>query len=183
MAAMPPAASGAATPSPTSARPERLFTVPAVAFLLLVAALVASGLWQRASAPDLTAACRLLADGDLDGDERKAMLRRIQVLAAGANDATAKWAAHLAAIALEDREAYAASVPGPGELPAAGDRELLHLGDPMLGNVLAAGVAEAAGDREEALRRWRWAEAQSRLASRYFPQELAAAAQLRLARK
>jgi hypothetical protein len=60
-------------------------------------------------------------------------------------------------------------------VPAAAARERLHLGDPMLGNVLAAFVAEVAGDRAEALRRWRQVAAQARLTAKPFPGELAAA--------
>jgi len=50
----------------------------------------------------------------------------------------------------------------------------------MLGSVLAAAVAEAAGDREAAIASWTVAQAQARLAAQPFAQQLATASLARL---
>lgn len=187
MAALPPSAPG---PAPASAPTrERLLTWPLVVFLLAVGGAVAWGWLQRHPQLDLPAAIQLLGDGDLDGDERQQVLAGMLAAAPTAKDPAAKWAVLLAAVALEDRAAYAAMRAqlgggmAPAEVPPPAARALLHLGDPLLGAVLAAGVAEAAGDADEARRCWQRVAAQGRLAGRAFPGDLAAAALARLAGK
>lgn len=159
-------------------RREPVLTPALVVFLAFVAALVGQGLWSREWRPDLARAIELLADGDLDGGERKAMLARTVELARNAPGLRERWAGLLAAVGLGDRDAFAAAraqLPGdPPEVPAAGEREFLDLGDPLLANVLAAFVAEAASDRAEANRRWQQVRAQARLSARLFAGELAA---------
>ena len=168
------------TPDPASTPPpERVLTWPLALFLLAVAALIARGLWSREWSPDLPRAIELLADGDLDGAERTAMLARVVALARDSEDLRERWAGLLAAVALGDRDAFdAARARLPGAAPAVPDaagREWLDLGDAMLGNVLAAFTAEAAADRGGANRRWHQVAAQARLSARPFPGELAAA--------
>jgi hypothetical protein len=166
---------------------ERLLTRPLVAFLVFVAAVLGWNLWRCHASVPLATAVRELADGDPDAEERERLLRGILAAAPSANDAASKWAVLLAAIALEDAPAHAAALArlqgsdGRLEVPPPDARRWLHLGDAMLGNVLAAGVAEAAGDRSEARARWELVEAQSRLAARAFLASLARAARQRLA--
>lgn len=160
-------------------RREPVLTPALVVFLCFVAALVGSGLWTREWSPGLGRAIELLADGDLDGEERSAMLARTVDLARSAPGLRERWAGLLAAVALEDRNAFTAAraqLPGdPPAVPIAAERELLDLGDPLLANVLAAFAAEAAGDRTGAQRHWQQVAAQARLARRPFAGELAAA--------
>ena len=84
-------------------------------------------------------------------------------------------------MALEDRTGYAALLarlgrgPMPTAVPAEADRELLHLGDPLLGNMMRAMIAEAAGDLERSGRIWRQVAVQCRRAPS-FAAELATAA-------
>ena len=49
---------------------ERLLTVPLVLFLALVLALVSGAMFTRHPSPDLDGSMQLLADGDLDFEER-----------------------------------------------------------------------------------------------------------------
>jgi hypothetical protein len=162
-------------------RPERLLTLPLGLFLAGVLALLGSALLQTLSRPDPASAVRLLADGDLDGAERRRVLR--QLLAVGVHSqATAdRWAAALAAVALDDRAGLAAATSAlgggavPNPLPDAPARELLHLGDPYLRNLLAAWVAEASGQPQVALVHWQQLAAQCRFAPRPLAAELAAA--------
>lgn len=167
-----------APPMPTA--PERLLTPALAAFLLLVAVALGVGLWPRLVRPDLDQTVLLLADGDLDGDERRQALRGLVDRAPEAAGRRQQWAVLLAAVALGDAAGYAAAraalgpAHAPPPLPAPGERELLHLGCDLLRNVLAAFAAEADGDRVEARRRWTQVAAQSRLSARPFPGELAA---------
>lgn len=185
MTASPSPAIAGGTGLPPAPR-ERVLTWPLAGFLLLVAAAVGLGWLQNHPRPDLPAAVRLLADGDLDGAERKRVLAGIVASAATAEGPMATWAVLLAAIALEDRAAYAAALarlgggPSPANVPSAAERGLLHLGDPLLGDVLAGGVAEAAGAFPEARQRWQRVAVQSQLTRRVFAQELATAALARL---
>jgi hypothetical protein len=142
----------------------------------VVACALAAGWCSRHRQPDLGEALRLLADGDLDGDERGTVLRRIQQLALSATDPTARWASWLASIALEERGLG----PSPATAPPAADLPFLDLGDPVLGHVIAASLAELAGDRAQALQRWQAVERQGWLSSRIVARELAAEASRRL---
>lgn len=152
-----------------------------VGFLLLVGAAVATGWLQANPRPDLAGAMRELADGDLDGSERTRMLQRVQVLAGAAEGATARWAAVLAAVALEDRAGHAEALARVGAaVPDPGQRADLGLGEPLLANLLAAGLAETAGQPQEARRCWQLVATAARLARRPFARELAEQALARL---
>lgn len=165
---------------------ERVLTRPLAWFLAFVAAVVGWQLWQRHAPRGIAAAVRELADGDADAEERDALLRGVLAAAPAATDAAARWAVLLAAIALEDGAAHANALArlrgadGALELPPPGERQWLHLGDPALGNVFAAAVAEAAGDRAGARARWQLVETQSRLSRRLLAEQLAHAAVERL---
>jgi hypothetical protein len=177
----PPADPNAAAASVSAAPRERLFTLPLVLFLLGVAGVIAYGLWQRQRVPGPDELIMLLADGDLDRAERDRLLRFTIDAAKSSDDVAHRWAGMLAAVSLGDQEAYAAlrarlgGESAPPTPPPAERREFLHLGDPMLANVLAAMVAEAAGDRTDALRRWRQVAAQCYFMARPLAADLAAA--------
>lgn len=172
----------AAAPS----RRERVFTWPLVVFLLAVATFDVVAWWRRGLLPGPAEAIELLADGDLDGDERGRVLRGLRDAGRGSAVVVEQWGALLASIALDDRAAHEAlrtALGGPGpatKLPPLAERELLHLGDPLLGNVFAAMVAEAAGDREVAVREWQQVATQCQLMQRPLAAELAADALRRL---
>lgn len=168
---------------------ERLFTAPLVAFLAAVLAVVGYGLVTSSPRPDLEGAVRMLADGDLDGDERCRMLERLLDLSAAAATPRGAWAGLLAAVALERRADFdqrlaqlggTGGVAPPDHLPPAADREWLDLGDPMLGNLLAAMIAEAGGDAATARAEWQQVRAGARLGGNACAGELAAAALARL---
>lgn len=174
---MPASADRSAAPEP---RPP-ILTMPLVLFLLVVAGILGYSLWQRSIVPGPAEAIVLLGDGDLDGDERRRVLRALVVDGARSGELAERWAAMLAAVALEDRATFDASLAalgGPGkdlQVPPVGARDLLHLGDPLLGNILAALLAEAASDRGLAQRRWQQVQAQCRLMHRPLAAELAVA--------
>lgn len=155
------------------------------AFLALVAVAVVAGLRQKYPSPDFPGTVLLLADGDLDHDERGRQLGRAFAQASAMEGAEPKWVALLAAVALRDaaRTAEATAALGglpPKQAPAAGEREFLHLGDPMLGNLAAALLAELEGDRERAGTKWRQVAVQARMVGNPVAAELAAAAANRL---
>jgi hypothetical protein len=170
----------AATIAATQPR-ERVFTLPLTAFLLGVVAVIAYGLYQRHRVPAVDDAIVMLADGDLDGKDRKRMLRVTIDAAMRSDDPAHHWAGMLAAIALDDRQAHGVlrgRVGGEAKPPPPPEgrlREFLHLGDPMLRNVLLALGAEAAGDRPEARKRWRQVAAQCYFMVRPLAGELAEA--------
>ena len=172
-------------PPEVAVKVERIFTAPLLALLLLVVATVGHGFLTRYPCPDLPGAVRLLGDGDLDGDERQRMLVRVRTLGLTVPGDFAQWAALLACIDLGDAGGHAAALQALGEepwrhLPTAADRRFLHLGNPLLGNVLAAAVAEALPDRAAARTKWAQVQAQATLMGKPFPRELAAAAIIRL---
>jgi len=177
-------------PNPPSAaaprRRERVFTWPLVTFLLAVATFDLVAWWRRSVLPGPAEAIELLADGDLDGDERRRVLRGLVDAGRGSTVVVEQWGALLAAIALDDRAAHEAlrtALAGPGttaKLPPLADRELLHLGDPLLANVFAASVAEAEGNRAVAVLEWQQVATQCQLMHRPFAAELAADALRRL---
>ncbi len=179
------AATDAGAVAPAPPRRERLITLPLAVFLVVVVATVAWNLRQRFAPVSVAEAIALLADGDLDGAERERVLRGM--LAGAAHDARERWAVLLAAVALEDRAAYAqaraalAAGGGAIEVPPPAARAALHLGDAILGNVMAASVAEIAGDRAEARARWQLVATQGTLARQAFAVELALAGSKRLA--
>lgn len=177
----PPADPNAAATNVPAAPRQRLFTLPLVLFLLAVASVNAYGLWQRQRVPGADELIMLLADGDLDRAERDRLLRFTIEAALHSDDIVHLWAGMLAAVSLGDREAHAALRSRLGgdarslKPPPAERSEFLHLGDPMLANLLAAMVAEAAGDRVLALRRWQQVASQCWYMARPLAAELAEA--------
>ncbi len=164
--------------------PQRLLTAPLVLFLLVVIAIVAGALANRAETPDLEGAIELLADGDLDRDERDQILLRIIVLGESDSTLRGRWAATLAAVALRDRAAFdrleSRLEPGTKRVLPANRMRWLSLGDAVLANVLAAMLAEAAGDPTQALTKWQQVAAQSRLTANGVSAKLAEEAEVRL---
>lgn len=180
---MPEPARESPSSAPGASRPGRgqLLWV----FLALVAVVVVAGLCQKYPAPDVAGTVRLLADGDLDHDERMRHLERVSALVSSMEGAEPKWVALLAAVALRDpgRLAKAVAALGglpPKQAPALSEREFLHLGDPMLGNFAEALLAEVDGDRERAALKWRQVAVQARMVGNPVAAELAAAAVERL---
>ncbi len=171
-------------PAPGAAR-ERVLTWPLGLFLLAVAAVVGYGFWHKYPRPDLDGGIWLLADGDLDGAERIRMLRRVLAQAEHAETAAHRWAGLMAAVALEDRAAFARFGERIGlggtapELPLVAEREPIGLGDPVLASLFAAMVAEI--EHRPVAKAW-WAQvaAQARLTCESFVAELAVAALQRL---
>ncbi|MFK7739895.1 MAG: hypothetical protein AB8H80_06190 [Planctomycetota bacterium] len=152
-------------------------TVPLVVFLVLVAAVLAFGILTRAPALELSQAVAVLSDGDLDGDERKALLRR---LLRQCEEEAGEFASRVgvsAAMALGDETAFrsfeqrAAGFPSAKEGAAAVDSEslvVLGLGDPLVLNVQRALHAEQYGNKGDAAVVWRQVLAQSRLTGAVF---------------
>jgi|RhiMethySRZTD1v2_1073278.scaffolds.fasta_scaffold02032_5 hypothetical protein len=170
---------------PQAPRRERILTWPLVLFLVAVALIVGFGLRGKYPTPDVDGAILMLADGDLDGIERQRMLQITLDGALASKSVTHAWAGMLAAVALEDRAGYAmllarlGSGPVPADVPAEADRELLHLGDPLLGNLMQAMIAEAAGDKARCKHIWGQVAVQCRFWGRTFAAELAEAAKQR----
>mgnify|MGYP007073187454 CR=1 FL=1 len=169
----------------TTGRRARLSTALLAVFLVTVGSVVGFAVVAGGRLPaEPDAAIAALADGDLDGDERSRMLAHLRDLTRAAEPLRHRWAGLLAAVALQDRAAYAAFEARLGDpplrVPPAAGREWLGLGDPLLANVLAAMVDEAAGDRDAARRRWRQVAAQARVTAQGFAAELASAAEARL---
>lgn len=180
---MPEPARESPSTAPGASRPGRghLLWV----FLALVAVAVVAGLRQKYPAPDFAGTVRLLADGDLDHDERERQLERVSALASSLEGAEPRWVALLAAVALRaaGRSAEAVAALGglpPKQAPALAEREFLHLGDPMLGNLAEALLAEVDGDRGRAGTKWRQVAVQARMVGNPVAAELAAAAVERL---
>lgn len=171
------------SPAPGASRPAGGFLL--WVFLALVVTAVGLGLRQKYPTPDYAGTVRLLADGDLDHGERQRQMERVFAGAAAMEGAEPRWVALLAAVALRDAERVAKAVTALGGLPpklapAAAEREFLHLGDPMLGNVAAALLAEVEGDRDRAATKWRQVAVQARMVGNPVAAELAAAAAERL---
>jgi hypothetical protein len=179
---MPAAAASPSRLPPEAPRRERILTWPLAAFLVAVALIVGFGLRSKYPTPDVDGAILMLADGDLDGTERQRMLHIALDGALASKSVAHAWAGMLAAVALEDRADYAillarvGSGPVPTEVPAEADRELLNLGDPLLGNMMQAMIAEAKGDKARSGPIWRQVAVQCRLWARPFAAELAEAA-------
>lgn len=164
------------------AKAERILTRPLLTFLLLVGAGVSVGLWHKYPRPDTRGTAVLLADGDLDGPERRRQLARLVALAdAAPSDVDAQWLGSLAAVRLEDRAAFVRfgtrlAPTGGAATPSAELRAVLGLGDPLLANVALARLAELAGDQTSARRHWQQVAEQCRLQTCPLAAELAAAA-------
>jgi methionine-rich copper-binding protein CopC len=158
---------------------ERILTAPLLTFLTAVAVTLAVGAALRTPRPDASGAIALLADGDLDGDERAAVLRRLVDLVDADPRAPVPqlWAATMAAVLIEDRAAHArlsARVPdGPAAQVPAPLRAPLALGDAMLANLLHAELAARAGDPAATTLARRQFAAQARLRGHPFALTLA----------
>lgn len=163
---------------------DRVLTLPLVIFLAGVLTVLGLALRANLVRPSAAAAIEQLADGDPDGDERQRLLRILIEDAQQGGTTAERWAGALAAVALGDRAGLTAireglgggDVPGPAP---ADERGLLHLGDPMLQNLLGAWQAEAAGDRAAALVHWRQLAVQCRFVPHPLAAELAAAGVVR----
>ncbi|MBL8750794.1 MAG: hypothetical protein JNK78_16660 [Planctomycetes bacterium] len=164
----------------TDARRPRILTPALVVFLAAVVTIDLVALVVRWIPPSPAEAVRLLADGDLDGDERRQALQVLVRTPPDSADVERRWGALLAAVALEDRAVFAAQVAALGGIgatmktPSADMRAFLDLGDPLIGNVAQALLAEASGDRTAAHRRWQQVATQCQLMVRPFAAELAA---------
>ncbi len=175
-----------AAPVPALASEEPVVTKSLLAFALAVAAALAVGFAANRPPADAAAAARALADGDLDGAECKRALARILADAASATTPAATWAVGFAALALGDADAWAKAAAAiardvaAGIAPAPAERRFLDLGDPMLGAVRDAYVAESARDPAAAKAAWARARAAADLTGRALPREVAAAALQRL---
>ncbi len=153
---------------------ERILTPALTVFLLAVAAVVAGAVATRNPAPDLEGCIELLADGDLDREERRRVLARAAQLGGAAASARGRAAGCLASLALQDRTGFEA---GRGALASAlplDQRRWLGLGDPLLANVLAASMSGVAGDRGEASLRWGQVAAQARMTGNKLAADIAA---------
>ena len=118
---------------------DRVFTPALVTFLVLVAGVLGWSLATRHPAPDFEGCVELLADGDLDREERERILLRVLDLAEGGTE-RARVAGWLAALSLQQRARFAAIGEGLGDAWSMTDAQArwLGLGDPLLANVLRA---------------------------------------------
>jgi hypothetical protein len=163
---------------------RQVLTGPLVAFLLLVAGLLVAPSARGLLPSTLRENVQLLADGDLEHEERRRCLQRI-LDAALAED---RLFGAMAAAGLEDRQAFDRLAeqglpPGLGRIAEAGGAELralLGLGDPVLAGLLDAALLEAGGELPAASRRYEQLELSSRLFHNDLVQELAVAGQRRL---
>ncbi len=158
---------------------ERILTPALAAFLVVVLGLVAASLATRRPSPDLEGCIELLADGDLDRDERRFVLERTAMLGAGAASARGRVAGCLACLALEDREGFAAARAALDADLAPVERRWLGLGDPLLSNVLVATASGRAGRADDAAVRWGQIAAQARMTGNQLAAEFAASHQSR----
>ncbi|MGC6488675.1 MAG: hypothetical protein ACON4Z_13595 [Planctomycetota bacterium] len=153
---------------------ERLLTLPLVAFLLAAGLVVGAAALTRYPSPDLDGCVELLADGDLDREEREHVLARTLSLAAD-GDARGRIAGCLAALSLQQRRGFdelEGALAEAGRLPEAA-RRWLDLGDPLLHNVLRASCLQAA-DPDAAAKVWSQVAAQARMVGNELAAELAA---------
>ncbi|MAD32408.1 MAG: hypothetical protein CMJ88_01425 [Planctomycetes bacterium] len=118
---------------------DRVFTPALLTFLLLVAGVLGGSFASRHPTPDLEGCVELLADGDLDREERERILLRLMDLAEG-GPRRARVAGWLAALSLQQRARFAAIGESLGDAWQMPDAEArwLDLGDPLLANVLRA---------------------------------------------
>ena len=162
----------------------RVLTAPLAVFLVVVLGIVATAWMFRHPSPDLDGSIEMLADGDLDQQERSRMLLRVKGLAVNSASLRQRWAGALAAISLQDRTAFEAfeATLGDGQarvLPAE-QCDWLAMGDVVLANVHLAMTAEASGDKDRALRKWGQVREQARVTANGLAGELAKAAEQRL---
>ena len=89
-------------------RGERVFTWPLAVFLAGVTAVLSGAAFAKLRSPAVDEAVRLLADGDLDGEERTGMLRHLLAGALRSSEPREHWAGLLAAVSLGDGDGHAA---------------------------------------------------------------------------
>lgn len=159
-----------------SSKRERVFGPALTTFLVVVAAVLLVASYYRYPRPDLDGCVRMLADGDLDFDERQRILRRAIGLAQADDRPRAAWIGALAAVALPDRDAYESFAPRLASAEVPAESRWLDLGDPVVGNVLEALRHARAGQLEDARREWRQVAAETRLTGNRLAAELAARA-------
>jgi hypothetical protein len=160
-----------------------LITTPLAVFLLLSVGTVLGALALRVERPALEGAIERLADGDLDRSERDQMLSRVVALGESSERLRGRWAAALAAVALQDRAAFdrAESRLGGGDRIVPAPQQLwLSLGDSLLANLFAAMQAEAAQDRSAATEKWGQVAVQARYTGNAVAAKLAEEARLRI---
>lgn len=174
--------------APRARRGERVLTPALTFFLVATAVVLVTSLQHKYQRPPLATAVVLLADGDLDGQERERMLRVVLAAAVTSSDEQVRelWAGLLAAAALEDAPNYErmrARLGGgavPDRAPPPEQRSDLDLGDPIVRNLAAALFAERDGDLDAARAAWGRVRAQCKLSARPFCAALAEAARVRL---
>lgn len=164
--------------------PQRLITTPLAVFLLLSVGTVLGALALRVERPALEGAIERLADGDLDRSERDQMLSRVVALGESSERLRGRWAAALAAVALQDRAAFdraESRLGGGGDRIVPAPQQLwLSLGDSLLANLFAAMQAEAAQDRSAATKKWGQVAVQARYTGNAVAAKLAEEARLRI---
>lgn len=153
-------------------RPDRVWTVPLLAAMAAVLLLFGWAAWLRWRPVPFAELVETLRCGDVEHDERVALLRRLVALDPVADPAVALCRV-TAAIALDDEPALRAA-RGPAGTPVLGADDtrfldLAGLGDPVLTPLLSAMAAELAGDAAAARTRYGQVAASSRL----FGMELA----------
>lgn len=139
---------------------------------VLAALVLASAAWQRLRQLDFSACRQHLADGDLEHDERLALLARLCATADGSRPAEAM-AAALAEVAREDLPAfYRRRGCAAGELPLrpadvatfdAATCDTASFGDDVLHRLLLAFCAEARGEGDSAKARYAEVQQSARL--------------------
>lgn len=125
-------------------------------FLAAALAVLAFGVWTRARAPGFEEALGILTDGDPDRAERLRATRVVLERGLTRSDRRGLVLAAMAAVALNDRDAWAAATralgpPAPERLPPEpGGIAEASLGEPALEQLLRAMAAEEAGRRDAA---------------------------------
>lgn len=178
----PSSAAAAATSQPVEK--PRVLTPALSLFLVAVVGALAWGATTRLAPSGALAIATELRDGDGDGPERTALLRKLVAEARATGDRETRWLGLMAAVALDDSAAHAAILadlggPAPGQTPTL-TADHLSLGDDLVRNVAVAMLAEAAPDRDAARTSWRQVAEQCRLVSRPLAAALAAAGEQRL---
>ncbi|MGE3173894.1 MAG: hypothetical protein AB7O97_14815 [Planctomycetota bacterium] len=147
-------------------RPDRVWTASLLAAVAAVLLLFGWAAWLRWRPVPFAELLQTLRDGDVEHDERVALLRRL-IAMDPVTDPAAPLCRVTAAIALDDEPALRAA-RGPAGTPVLGvaDAPFLAqagLGDPVLTPLLLAMAAELDGDDEAARARYGQVAASSRL--------------------
>jgi hypothetical protein len=132
---------------------ERVLTPVLGVFLSLVGGVMLSALDSRWRRPDLASALALLADGDLEGVERRRILGIVLAEGRGRQERPPRVAAAAAALLLGDQSAFdylAARLAEGGACLRSGDLvavERLVAAEPVLTHLFAGIAAEGRGER------------------------------------